>query len=84
MLHLFVSAADEYGLPLHVRADRGDENILVSQYMLCHPQRGPPMRSFIAGRSVHNQKIVGGCFSWMHITFLSPFLPYGRNWSSGC
>ena len=31
--------------------------MLVSEYMLNHPLRGPGRRSCITGRSVHNQRI---------------------------
>ena len=53
----FTSAIDEFGLPPHIRIDRGGENVCVSEYMLQHPYRGPVRGSVIVGRSVHNQRI---------------------------
>lgn len=57
VLSVFTSAIDEYGLPSRVRIDRGGENVLLTQMILEHPERGPGRNSVIAGRSVHNQWI---------------------------
>ncbi|KAL5479147.1 hypothetical protein EMCRGX_G000505 [Ephydatia muelleri] len=55
VLQLFLASVREFGLPTRIRADKGGENAEVARLMLQHPLRGPG--SFIAGRSVHNQRI---------------------------
>lgn len=57
VLSAFTAAIEEYGTPSRIRIDKGGENVLVSLYMMEHPERGPNRHSVIAGRSVHNQRI---------------------------
>ena len=57
VLQCFLDGVQRYGLPSRVRCDCGGENVMVSQFMLAHPERGPGCRSCITGRSVHNQQI---------------------------
>ena len=57
VLHCFLTAVERHGLPSRVRCDKGGENVIVSEFMLGHPMRGPGRRSCITGRSVHNQRI---------------------------
>lgn len=57
VLSAFTAAVEEYGTPSRIRIDKGGENVLVSLYMIEHPERGPDRHSVIAGRSVHNQRI---------------------------
>lgn len=55
VLHLFVNATREYGVPSRVRCDHGVENVEVAQWMLVH--MGTNRSSIITGSSVHNQRV---------------------------
>ena len=51
----FSEAIDNFGIPSHVRSDRGGENTIICQFMIA--VRGCDRGSHIAGPSTHNQRI---------------------------
>ena len=55
VLHLFVEAVSEFGVPSRVRSDQGVENVGVTRWMLTY--MGVNRGSIITGSSVHNQRI---------------------------
>lgn len=55
VLDLFQESVRQFGLPSRVRSDKGGENVLVCDLML--NLRGYGRKSFITGKSTHNQRI---------------------------
>lgn len=55
VLRLFQEASNNFGLPSHIRIDKGVENFKVAEYML--EMRGLNRRNVLTGSSVHNQRI---------------------------
>uniref|UniRef100_A0A7M6DRW1 Integrase catalytic domain-containing protein n=2 Tax=Clytia hemisphaerica TaxID=252671 RepID=A0A7M6DRW1_9CNID len=55
VLELFEDALTRVGIPSRVRTDKGGENVLVWGHI--ENLRGPNRGSYIAGSSVHNQRI---------------------------
>lgn len=55
VLRLFTDAAEDYGLPDHIRSDNGGENIMVWKCMI--PSHSYDYSSVITGSSVHNERM---------------------------
>ncbi|WAR13407.1 hypothetical protein MAR_027587 [Mya arenaria] len=73
VLYAFLEAVQQFGLPRRVRSDKGGENVLVAEYMVEH--QPTVYRPFIAGRSVHNQRLWREV--WTGVTSLYYAIFYG-------
>uniref|UniRef100_A0A096M4X8 Integrase core domain-containing protein n=1 Tax=Poecilia formosa TaxID=48698 RepID=A0A096M4X8_POEFO len=54
VLHSFISAVGQYGVPSQVRSDKGGENVMVAQFVV--QTNGVNRNSHMTGRCVHNQR----------------------------
>lgn len=55
VVKLFIAGTAKYGIPSRVRGDKGSENVDVAAFMI--QARGSNRSSYIARKSVHNQRI---------------------------
>jgi hypothetical protein len=55
LLHWFITAVNQYGLPSRVRSNKGGENVAIVDYMIS--RRGTQRGSMITGKSTHNQRV---------------------------
>ena len=59
-LLLFFSYLYEYGLPSHIRTDKGGENINVALFFLMHPLCGPGLGTVLL-EQVHTTNVSKDC-----------------------
>ncbi len=60
-------------MPSRIRADRGGENVIIADYILLHPERGPGRGSFITGRRVHNLRFWRDLFQGCIVLYYNLF-----------